>query len=71
MVGGQAVGADLLLVGQLEDGVDMEAAAGVPDVVERVAALAAGAADLPAGVGWFAAAVGAQPLVGAVQAQRR
>ena len=71
VVGGQAVGADLLLARQLEHGVDLEAPVRVPDVVQRVAALAAGAPDLPAGVGRLGASVRAQPLVGAVQPQWR
>lgn len=68
VVGGQPVWADLLLTGNVQKALYSQSIAGIPDVVQRAAALPSGA-DLPGGVGRFCLSVGAQQLVSRAETQ--
>jgi len=70
VVRGQAVRADLLLRGDVQQALHAQSVAAVPDVVQSAAALSGGA-DRPRGVGGLRLPVGAQQLVRRVQAQSR
>lgn len=68
--GRQPAGTDLLLGGQVQEGVHLQRVLAVPDVVQGAAALSAGP-DLPGGELRLREAATAQFFVGRVQAERR
>lgn len=68
VVGGEAVWANLLLCGDVQQALHTQSIMGVPDVIQSAAALSRGP-DLPCGVSWLCLSVRTQQLVCRVQAE--
>lgn len=68
VVGGEAVWADLLLCGNVQQALNTQSIMGIPDIVQSAAALSGGA-DLPRGIGWLCLPITAKQLVCGVQAK--